>query len=313
MNASLRTQLTAIPKNLWVFLLVLTLFRLIYVYFLPLTPQEAYYWYYAQYPDLSYFDHPPLTAYAIYIGTILFGNNAFGVKFMAVLFGLLTNIFLLLTISDALKWKDCYTKNQQNRLLWITTALFNLTIFAHLYAVLNVPDNGLLLFWILSMYFFQKILIDGKKRWWFLSGAAFGLGLLAKYTIVALIPAYLVILLVKKEYRHWLTTPYPYLGLLTAIFVSSPVVIWNYLHDWASFRFQFSGRADEAKSLRFNYFGQLIASQLFMLTPYLFILIPKAVVIFLKRRIYNTPALFTFLSGIFIIGGFLLISFTSLI
>ena len=38
---------------------------------LPLFAQEAYYWCYAQHPALSYFDHPPMVAWMIWLGTQL--------------------------------------------------------------------------------------------------------------------------------------------------------------------------------------------------------------------------------------------------
>ncbi|MDW7681445.1 MAG: hypothetical protein SCK70_12840, partial [bacterium] len=50
-------------------------------------------------------------------------------------------------------------------------------------------------------------------------------------------------------------------------------IIWNYQHDWASFAFQSSRRFSEMKRLRLDYLGQLIGSQLAMLTPYLFLVV----------------------------------------
>ena len=38
---------------------------------LPVFSQEAYYWTYAQHPDLSYFDHPPMVAWLIWLGTLI--------------------------------------------------------------------------------------------------------------------------------------------------------------------------------------------------------------------------------------------------
>src|SRR5262245_56411633 len=47
---------------------------------LPVFAQEAYYWAYAQHPDLSYFDHPPMVAWLIWFGTLLFGDGVVGVR-----------------------------------------------------------------------------------------------------------------------------------------------------------------------------------------------------------------------------------------
>jgi hypothetical protein len=46
-------------------------------------------------------------------------------------------------------------------------------------------------------------------------------------------------MLVPEWRRRWLRSPYPWLAVLLALAISSPVLIWNAGHDWASFRFQF--------------------------------------------------------------------------
>jgi 4-amino-4-deoxy-L-arabinose transferase-like glycosyltransferase len=61
----------------------LTLFRLIYAVFLPLAPQEAYYWNYSRHPALSYFDHPPMAAYFIKFTTLL-GISQFSIHLAAI-------------------------------------------------------------------------------------------------------------------------------------------------------------------------------------------------------------------------------------
>ena len=78
LNEELLEILLADRNNFYKFLAVLTLFKLVIIAIIPITPQEAYYWYYSQNPDLSYFDHPPAAAYSIWIGTQLFGDTVFG-------------------------------------------------------------------------------------------------------------------------------------------------------------------------------------------------------------------------------------------
>jgi len=110
-------------------------------------------------------------------------------------------------------------------------------------------------------------------KWWYLAGAALGLGLLSKYTAILIVPGIFLYLILSASQRKWLWTIHPYLGLLLALLIFSPVIIWNYQHDWASFFFQSSSRFSQMHRLRFDYFFQLIGSQLGMLTPYVFILV----------------------------------------
>jgi len=65
---------------LWAFITFLFLVRLVYGAIVELSPEEAYYWNYAMHPSLSYFDHPPMVAWVIRLGTSLFGNTEIGVR-----------------------------------------------------------------------------------------------------------------------------------------------------------------------------------------------------------------------------------------
>src|SRR5581483_10322342 len=55
-------------------------------------------------------------------------------------------------------------------------------------------------------------------------------------------------------------SPYPWLAVLIAILIFSPVLIWNYQHDWATFRFQ-SVRATTSYGLSLRTFGDFIGLQ----------------------------------------------------
>ena len=302
-----------IPKQVWYFIAALTGFRLIYSYFLPLIPQEAYYWYYIQYPDWSYFDHPPMAAYSIGLGTWLFGDNFFGVKFMAVIWGALTNLFLYLTTIAAAEHFWPQSKERKTDLGMAALVLYNLTVFAHLYALVSVPDNPLLFFWILTLLFFLQILKTGQRRYRILLGIAGGLGLLSKYTFLALPPGFFVYLLYKKDQRHWLATVYPYLATLIMIAVFAPVIYWNWQHHWASFGFQFSQRASSLKPFQTKYILQLLASQLLILTPLGFVLVVRVFSRTIRKWRSDSGLVYFSLSGAFIIFGFLYISLRSLV
>src|SRR5271170_4562178 len=82
---------------------VTTLFRLFYCAWLPILPDEAYYFQWSRHLDASYFSKGPAVAYTIWAGTALFGDNNLGVRFFAVLLsaGTAWQIFLL-----ARRWYD---------------------------------------------------------------------------------------------------------------------------------------------------------------------------------------------------------------
>lgn len=289
----------------------LTLFRLVYIAFAPVTAQEVYYWLYSTRPALAYVDHPPMIAYVIFLGTWLFGDNGFGIKFMAVIASLLTNIFLYLTAVRALREQAL---EDADKVGILAVLIYNLTLFAHAFAIIQQPDSALLLFWLLVIFFVQEFLLTGRAGHLIYAGASIGLGMLCKYTIVAMLPGILVALLLTSQGRKSLFTPYPWLAVLLAGLLFSPVIYWNWLNDWVSFQFQFSdrgGRITAQQSIQFKYFFQLLGTQLAMLMPLVFVLLARFYFKMSRRWRAYPQAHFYFLSGFFLIVGFLLISFTT--
>src|SRR5271163_689363 len=76
---------------------VVTLFRFFYCTWLPILPDEAYYFQWSRHLDASYYSKGPAIAYTIALGTALFGENNFGIRFFAVLLsaGTAWQLFLL--------------------------------------------------------------------------------------------------------------------------------------------------------------------------------------------------------------------------
>ena len=292
------------------FLLSLTALRLIYISVIPLVPQEAYYWYYSLHPDLSYFDHPPMVAYSVWIGTHLFGNTIFGIKVMAVIWSALTNIFLYLTMLNVRPWT---AGGDRKNYALAAVFLYNLTIFAHLYAVTMVPDTPLIFFWLVVIFFIQRFINDGRPQDLYLAGLTLGFALLSKYTAIAILPAILLIFIIDPSLRGWLIKPQPYLALILSSLVFMPVLIWNSNHDWVSLKFQFADRSQELKTIQTKYVFQLIASQLFLLTPLPLILFLRTIKRILNDWKEKTAARYFFITGVFIIAGFSILSLKTLI
>ena len=70
----------------------LTIIRLILACFLGLDGGPAYYAMWSRKLELSYFDHPLMTALLIRISTEIFGWNSFAIKLPAILVYLATSI-----------------------------------------------------------------------------------------------------------------------------------------------------------------------------------------------------------------------------
>jgi Dolichyl-phosphate-mannose-protein mannosyltransferase len=124
--------------------------------------------------------------------------------------------------------------------------------------------------WVGTIWAVWRASISSLGRWWLLAGVFAGLGLLGKYSAVLLLPVVLLYLAMSATQRHWLRRPQPYLAMLIAAAMFAPVVLWNAEHDWASFAFQGSKRVGQLGGFKPRFFFVLLATQVLMVTPYLF-------------------------------------------
>lgn len=206
--------------------------RLMYLGLPELMEQEAYYWNYAQHLDLSYLDHPPMVALLIWLGTNLCGINEFGVRIGAFLCWFVTAFF-------------CYrlTIKVFDRQAALGTVLL-LTVLPLYFGVgfLMTPDAPLHAAWAALLFYGYRVLVEGDTASWAGFGISLGLGLLSKYTIVLLGPAFFLYMLIDRRARGWFLKPGPYAALTLAGALFSPVILWNMQHQWASFLFQSAKR-----------------------------------------------------------------------
>jgi 4-amino-4-deoxy-L-arabinose transferase-like glycosyltransferase len=240
-----------------------TLLRLLLAATAPLLPQEAYYWTWSQHLAPGYFDHPPLSAYSIALTTSAFGSTVFGIKSAAVLWSLGWNLLWARLILDMF---------ESRRLAFWSLLALNLTLLYEVYGVGPTPDGPLMFGWIGTIWAVWRASTspNGNGRWWLAAGLFAGMGMLGKYTAVLLLPVVLLFLATSAKQRHWLRRPQPYLAMLIAAAIFSPVVLWNAENDWASFAFQSSKRVGQMGSFKPRFFFVLLATQLLMVTPYLF-------------------------------------------
>jgi Dolichyl-phosphate-mannose-protein mannosyltransferase len=93
-----------------------------------------------------------------------------------------------------------------------------------------------ILFWTLCADLVLALLAGADPRLWLAVGAAAGLGLENKHTMV-LFGAALAIGLVATSSRELLRGPWPWLGLLVAGLIFAPNVAWEARHGWVSLEF----------------------------------------------------------------------------
>jgi len=237
-----REALTGAPS--WVrWLLALLPIRLALIPIVPILPEEAYHWNFARHLDWGYYDHPPMIAWAIAAGRTVFGDGPVGIRAVTLLFSLGTTI-LLARLAKRFYGEAAAT--------W-AVILFTFEPVALPVSEAGFPDSPLFFFWALTMSLVWDAIERGDGRRWLAAGAALGAALLSKYTAIFLVPSVFLYLALSSRDRKWLATPWPYLAGVVALLVFSPVIYWNWKHDWASFLFQSQGRLEESRGFRPKY------------------------------------------------------------
>jgi hypothetical protein len=207
----------------------LTLMRLIYAGAIDLRTDEAYYWTWSKESVLCFLDHPPMIAWFIRFGTMIFGETNLGVRFAGIVAMLATQLLLA---DIARRVTDDF------RAMVFAALMPEAALYYGLLMAKVSPDTALIPFLVAMVWALVRLALGGDARWWLAAGLFAGLSLLSKYTAVMLLPAVGAFVLVPAWRWRWLFSPWPWAAALIALAVFSPVLVWNAGHDWASFKFQ---------------------------------------------------------------------------
>jgi hypothetical protein len=205
----------------------MTAWRLAVAAILPVTQDEAYYFDWARSLARGYFDHPPGVA-LLGIGTWLAPGSALAARSGTLIAGALTLLVL------ARFFRNCGLTVTRDLVLALVLVFATIPGFAG--GVIATPDTALGLAWSLALHESERALA-GQRRRWLTAGAAVGLGLLGKYTMVLIGPVLLLAIIFSDP--RALRTRWPYLGGLVALLVFAPNILWNQQNEWLTMRFQF--------------------------------------------------------------------------
>jgi 4-amino-4-deoxy-L-arabinose transferase-like glycosyltransferase len=229
----------------------MTVLRIAYACLIDLRTDEAYYWTWSKEHVLSFLDHPPMIAWFIRFGTMIFGDTNLGVRFAGIVALLVTQLLL----ADLVR-----RVTHDIRAIVLAILMPEAALYYGLLMAKVAPDIALIPFAVALVWALVRLAESQDPRWWLAAGLFAGLALLSKLTAIMLLPAVAAFMLVPDWRRRWLLSPYPWLAALIAIAVFSPVLIWNAQHDWASFKFQ-AVRATAAHELSARTVGDFFGLQ----------------------------------------------------
>lgn len=232
------------PRLFLILLAALFVLNLIQSYFTELIYDEAYYWYYAQNLDWGYFDHPPMVAFLIKIGSIFF-DGELGVRFMSCVLSAGTYLIL---------WELIENPKKKDYIIHFFLLLSSFTLM-NAYGFLILPDTPLLFFTALFLLLYRHFL--GNPSIWIsiFMGVVMAALMYSKYhAVLVILFVFFSNLKLIKSWKAWL-------AVIVALICYTPHFLWLYQNDFVSISFHLYERPNQAYSFEkftLGYFLNLI-------------------------------------------------------
>ena len=251
------------------FILVITVFRLIYSSGLDALPDEADYFIWSLKPDLSYYCHPPMLMYFLAFFDQFIHDRVLVLRLVTTLLTAFSSVFVFHLAKELL---------QSSKQAFYAIVLANITLLFTAGSIIATPDTPMIFFLSAAcLTFYLAIKKDDTKLWW-LAGALVGFALVSKLVAVLIYLSFFIYLLL-PENRKWLTKPMPYLAFLLSLLLFSPVVWWNSQHGWTTFGFQIQhGFGGKSRFPRWDRFFEFLGGQAGLVGPILFLIFLTALV-----------------------------------
>ncbi|MGE0020355.1 MAG: ArnT family glycosyltransferase [Draconibacterium sp.] len=215
--------------------------------FTGLHSDESYYWMYAQHPDWGYFDHPPMVALLIFIGSSILPGEI-GVRLLFILISTLTLALILNELKDG--------KNL--RFLFVFVFSFPL-IHTHIAGFLAIPDIPLMFFTILFLLAYREFLT--RQNW----QTMLALGLIIPAMIYSKYHAFLIIGFTLFSNISLLKNKYFYGIVILSILMLIPHILWQIENEFPTFKYHL---VERAKPIQLKYLLPYLAGIVAVTGPF---------------------------------------------
>ncbi|HEY1581847.1 MAG TPA: glycosyltransferase family 39 protein [Chthoniobacterales bacterium] len=289
-------------RAVWIFVLGLTALRLALIGATQLSPDEAYYWMWAQRPALSYFSKGPGVAFAIRSSIAIFGDNEFGVRFWSPLLGAGTSLLLYYFAQRLFTSLAGF---------WTVVAL-NVTPIFNLGSLVMTIDPLSIFFWVAAFYTFWLALERSPKFscWWPFTGLLIGLGFLCKFTNAMELASIILVLGMMRRLRVEFRRPNLYLLLLVFALCTIPPIVWNSEHAWITLaHLKSRGSLDEMPGFHPLEFLSFLGEHFVTYSPLLFLGLAWATIGSWRRAQQNFKVLFLLWFGLPVFFLYAILSF----
>ncbi len=302
-TAQLDAQLDAHWLRLgYVLTFVMLAVRLLYLASgrLELSEDEAYQWHWSKHLALSYYSKPPMIAYTQFLGTTLWGDTAFGVRFFAPVIAAILSLLLLRFVGRELNGRAAF---------WMIAAI-TVTPLMAVGATLLTIDPLSVVFWTAAMLAGWRAMERDSLALWAWTGVWLALGFLSKYTELFQLACWAVFFTLWPPARKHLRKPGPWLALGINLLALLPVYLWNRDHGWATaVHLQDRAGLNSAWKFTFRFFNDFVTSELLLLNPVFLVAALWASVAFWRRYRDRPLWIFLFSMGMPLFLGYWLYSF----
>ncbi|MEW6302107.1 MAG: glycosyltransferase family 39 protein [Verrucomicrobiota bacterium] len=269
---------------------IVTLARLWYLAAgkIELSEDEAYQWLWSKHLALSYFSKPPMIAYAQWLGTSIWGDTAFGVRFLSPLISATMSVLLLRFLAREANARCGF---------WLV-AIAQVVPLMAVGSTLMTVDPLNVLFWTAAMVSGWHAIQKDSTKHWLWTGLWMGLGFLSKYTSLFQLLSFAVFFAVWPAARAQLKRPGPSLALVINALCSLPVLLWNQQHGWITVK-HLENRAglEQAWQFRPNFIWDFVLQEFALLHPIFFVALWWAAIALWRNRAKSPLQLYLFSMG----------------
>ena len=219
---------------------------------------ELYYLDCGRHPALGYVDFPPVVPLLARLETGLLGVSAWGLRVLpSVLSGLLVALF------------GAYARRLGGSLLLQGIALVIGIASPYLVAANWIFQTVTFdqVTWMVAIYWFLCLVVDGRRRYWFYLGATLGIGLEVKYTIAALVAGMVVAILLAPQLRARLRTADPWLSAAIALLIWAPNLAWQVANGFPSLAYVTNHQGSISEGGGVVSYLAVLGIELFLLLP----------------------------------------------
>ncbi|MCK4890990.1 MAG: glycosyltransferase family 39 protein [Candidatus Aminicenantes bacterium] len=175
----------------------------------------------------GYVDHAPLVPWIAWLSETLFPQSLFALRFLPLLAGAAA-VFM----TGILVKKLGGGKFAQ---FTASIAMIIAPSYLRMGNILSLPSFEPL-FWVTGFYLVVKIIQEDNPKLWIWVGVVTGIGLLNKHSMLFFgfgLVAGMILTPIRKYFR----SPWLYAGGILALLMLTPNLIWQFSHDWPTFKF----------------------------------------------------------------------------